>query len=177
MTYDSRERMNAEQKEATPSYRQISYDPYTQIESYHGEVTDAVNQAYETAGGAGLGPAHTPDLDEFNRREDLAKYEMSAEVASPPLQRPISRDVNDRDVNDREERPGEQATGSGFGLTGLSLSVLSLFILPYLTAPVGIILGYMAYRRDARTLGLWAMILGAISIVGAMVVYPYLVAK
>lgn len=167
MTYDSRERMNAEQEEATPDYRKISYDPYTQIERYHGEMTDAVNSSYEATGTEG--PTHTQAFDEFESRRDDAKYEMSAELA-PPLRAPVSNDADG-------EKPGEQATGSGFGLTGISLSVLSLFILPYITAPIGIILGYMAYRRDARTLGLWSMILGAISIIGAMVVYPYLVAR
>lgn len=167
MTYDSRERMNAEQKEETPAYRNISYDPYTQIERYHGEATDGVKQACETAGG--FGPAETKHLKDADRRTDAAKYEMSTEVAQP-LRAPITKDANGA-------KPGEQATGTGLGLTGISLSVLSLFILPYVTAPVGIILGYMAYRRDARTLGLWSMIVGAVSIVGAMVVYPYLVAR
>ncbi|MGI6187649.1 MAG: DUF456 domain-containing protein, partial [Brevibacillus sp.] len=66
---------------------------------------------------------------------------------------------------------------SGIGWTGLGLSILSLFLLPYIVAPIGVVLGYLAYRRNARTLGVWAMIVGAIAIIGALIIYPYYIAR
>jgi hypothetical protein len=59
------------------------------------------------------------------------------------------------------------------GMVGIGLSVLSLFLLPYLLAPAGIIVGYLAFRRNARTTGTWAMVIGALAILGALLIYPY----
>ncbi|MGE5703677.1 MAG: DUF456 domain-containing protein, partial [Clostridia bacterium] len=153
-----------------PGSRRISYDPQSQIERYHGDATDSINSSYEVAG---LTEQREQDLldSRRNRTEatDATKYETSAEIA-PPLRTPLVNDAHD-------PKPDEQATGTGLGMTAIGLSILSLFILPYLTAPVGIVLGYMAFRRNTRTLGLWSMIIGALSLIGALVVYPYLVAR
>ncbi|USG67230.1 DUF5353 domain-containing protein [Brevibacillus ruminantium] len=190
MAYDKDERMNAEQKEAdnglaemvdqrdtefaadswmgavfTPdtskTKRIIDYDPQTQTERYEGEST-------ETPFGnlAGADVERVPSRTTAERTRDY-DVESAAEIAEPV------RGV--RRSNQTESEPENGA--SGLGMTGLGLSILSLFLLPYLIAPVGMILGYMAFRRNARTLGTWAMIVGAVALIGALVIYPYYVAR
>jgi hypothetical protein len=67
--------------------------------------------------------------------------------------------------------------GNGLGWIGLGVSILSLFFLPYLLGPAGIVLGYLAYRQNARTLGIWAMVAGTLGILGALLLYPFLNAR
>lgn len=75
----------------------------------------------------------------------------------------------------RDERTDEEeSTRSGWAITGVIASVLSLFFLPYILAPVGIILGYIGYREGDRSLGIWAMGLGAIGLLGTLIVAAFI---
>lgn len=71
-------------------------------------------------------------------------------------------EINDEAVKEREK--------SGIALIGVISSVLSLFFLPYLFAPVGIILGYFGFRKGDHSLGTWAMGLGAVGLLGTLIV-------
>ncbi|MCL6585382.1 MAG: DUF4190 domain-containing protein [Anoxybacillus sp.] len=93
---------------------------------------------------------HEPDFME----------ETSAEIAEPV-----------RRFDEREEREG--ANGSGWGWTALALSILSLFIMPILLGAAGIIVGFMARRRGATTLGMWAIGIGVVSIIIKLFVIPF----
>jgi len=66
----------------------------------------------------------------------------------------------DRDVDTKR---------SGMALTGVILSLISLFILPYLLAPIGIVLGYLGYRSGAQSVGMWAMGLGVVGLLGTLI--------
>ncbi len=164
MAYDSNERMDAKQKEDrlgdsgiadNPSPRAtIHYNPYTQVERFHGEQVEDVGSSRTSN-----------EAKRHAELDDRTKYEMSAEVADPLPARTTSKPIAERNP---------EAKGTGIGLTALGLSILSLFVLPYLVAPAGIILGYMAFRRDNRTLGTWSMVIGAISMIGALIIYPYI---
>ncbi|MGZ0050284.1 DUF4190 domain-containing protein [Brevibacillus gelatini] len=96
--------------------------------------------------------------------------EAASEIAEPIPARRSGREVNDDDDS-------RESGASGIGITGLGLSILSLFLMPYFMAPIGMVLGYLAYRRGSRTLGAWAMIVGALAILGALVIYPYYTAR
>ncbi len=229
MTYDPKERMNADQKEAEgasnvdfkpaagieaqrdtelaadtwmgaalnpeankPKGRgTMSYDPNTQTESYRGDASlegggggsamangTAGQQmaGQQAAGGAGSSTQERPVVKRMIVDDDVAdweretRYETAAEVAPPANTRIEPRSP----VSEPET---ENNPGGGMGMTALGLSILSLFLLPYLVAPIGIIVGYLAFRRGARTMGIWAMVIGAIAILGAMVIYPYFVAR
>lgn len=63
----------------------------------------------------------------------------------------------------------EKERGTALGITGLVLSILSLFIIPYIFAPLGIITGYFAYRNGDRSLGMWAMGIGAVGLLGTFI--------
>jgi hypothetical protein len=194
MAYDRDERVNAEQKEgengltemfdqrdtefadswmgavldenAARSRGNIQYDPYSQTERYLGE------QNVDTAGADLTQQADREGEKRGDNRQDDSTLngndvETAAEIAEPVRNTRTTDDVD------------TQADGgaSGIGWTGLGLSILSLFLLPYIVAPIGVVLGYLAYRRNARTLGVWAMIVGAIAIIGALIIYPYYIAR
>ncbi|MGE6259028.1 hypothetical protein ACQKCU_14150 [Heyndrickxia sporothermodurans] len=91
--------------------------------------------------------------------------ETAAEIAAP-----VSLD-RERD----EDRDPEHAHVSGkvIGWSALVLSVLSLFFLPVLLGAAGIILGFVARRRNAETLGAWSIGIGVVSIIIGIFVLPF----
>ncbi|UQD52768.1 hypothetical protein C0971_12530 [Bacillus methanolicus] len=105
-------------------------------------------------------------IGEENRFED-ADYteETAAEIAAPA---PISRDWDYE-----EQRDEETASGQGYGLSALALSIISLFVLPILFGAAGIILGFIARRRGAESLGSWAIGIGAVSIIFGIFIRPF----
>lgn len=147
--------------------RSIEYDPYSQTERYKGELEGQEMDFSERLDGVAL-TKENGQTASADRDDDV---ETAAEIAEPIRYSP--RDARrEPDVEENRENGA-----SGIGMTGLGLSILSLFLLPYLMAPIGMVLGYLAYRRNSRTLGAWAMIVGAIAILGALVIYPYYTAR
>lgn len=162
-----------------------SYDPYTQTESYRGEGTLDDDSVGSAVGDGVEGTQATSEAEKSAREipvvkrmivdDDVAdweretKYETAAEVA------PANNRIEPR--SPVSEPTSENNPGGGMGITALGLSILSLFLFPYLVAPIGLIVGYFAYRRGARTMGIWAMVIGAVAILGALVIYPYFVAR
>ncbi|TYR82392.1 DUF4190 domain-containing protein [Priestia megaterium] len=63
--------------------------------------------------------------------------------------------------------------GKGYGRFALVLSILSLFFLPIILGAAGIILGFIARRRGAYTLGAWAIGIGAVSIIMGTFILPF----
>lgn len=143
--------------------RKIEYDPYSQTERYTGELGGEEVAIY--------GQALEKEEEDRSVKHFTARgvhdddVETAAEIAEP------IRGRRQSDQEDSDDSP--QSGASGVGVTGLVLSILSLFLWPYLLGIVGIVLGIVAYRRDARTLGGWAMVIGAIGILGALLIYPY----
>ncbi|MFY0544644.1 DUF456 domain-containing protein [Brevibacillus sp. H7] len=200
MAYDRNERMNAERKEenngvvddraekrdadntdtefaadtwmgavfnpeASRPRGNLKYDPHTYTERYEGDrgLANETDLPYrQETEDAGEGVDRRPVRSILG--DDV---ETAAEIAEPTRREPRSP------VTEANE---DNASG-GIGMVGLGLSILSLFLLPYLVAPIGMVMGYLAYRRNARTLGAWAMIVGAVAILGALVIYPYYVAR
>ncbi|EMT52168.1 MFS transporter [Brevibacillus borstelensis] len=192
MAYDENERMNAERKEADNGpaemvdqrdtefavdswmgavfnpdsnnvKRNIDYDPLTRTERYNGEQQNA-----------------NLDGDLTQAREETEHPHYTVERSAKDYQTETAAEIAEpiRGTRRSAETKADPENGaSGLGMTGLGLSILSLFLLPYLIAPVGFVLGYLAYRRDARTLGTWAMIIGVVAVLGALIVYPYYVAR
>lgn len=145
------------------SRRRIEYDPISHTERYQGEVDREKIDFSERLDGADRGE-HRHVTVSSGKDDDV---EAAAEIAEPIRG---TRRANEED-DDRENG------AKGIGMTGLGISILSMFLLPYLMAPIGMVLGYLAYRRNSRTLGAWAMIIGAISILGALVIYPFYTAR
>jgi hypothetical protein len=114
------------------------------------------------------------DNKEYHRRAYKDLYESdfmeetAAEVAVPASTRGEHIERNRTD-NEREEA-GE---GRGYGRLALILSILSLFFLPVLFGAAGVILGFIARRRGADSLGAWAIGIGILSIVIGTFILPF----
>ncbi|MFE8695418.1 hypothetical protein ACFYKT_03480 [Cytobacillus sp. FJAT-53684] len=110
---------------------------------------------------------HSEPIGEKNQYEtaDFTE-ETSAELAAP-----ISFD---RGMNRVDERDRETVTaGRGVGFAALALSIISLFVLPVLFGATGIVLGFIARRRGATSLGSWAIGIGVVSIIVGMFILPF----
>ncbi|PJW22074.1 DUF4190 domain-containing protein [Geobacillus thermodenitrificans] len=85
--------------------------------------------------------------------------ETAAEIAEP--------------IRRRDERNEERAGGAGIGWTALALSIIALFMWPILLGAAGIIVGFIARRRGAETLGAWAIGIGVIAILVRLFIMPF----
>nr|WP_279325966.1 DUF308 domain-containing protein [Bacillus sp. FJAT-47783] len=73
----------------------------------------------------------------------------------------------------KEERDLGVDNGRTTGFVSLALSIISLFVLPVLLGAAGIVVGFMARRRGAQSLGNWAIGIGAVSILLGIFVLPF----
>jgi uncharacterized membrane protein YdbT with pleckstrin-like domain len=120
-------------------------------------MVDDRKQTYnETKGQSMMQPNSEPDFME----------ETAAEVAEPVR-------TFHREENKEYDRNDEEANGKGLGWLALVVSIVSLFIMPVILGATGIILGFIARRRGAETLGAWAIGIGVVSIIIAMFVLPF----
>lgn len=94
-------------------------------------------------------------------QRDTNLEETAAEIAAP-----ISFD---RGTTAGDEKA---AAGTGIGVAALILSIMSLFVVPVLFGAVGIVLGFIARARGSTGLGSWAIGIGIVSIVMAMLIVP-----
>ncbi|WP_374721672.1 hypothetical protein [Peribacillus tepidiphilus] len=95
---------------------------------------------------------------------DRYREETSAEFAAPTV---FGRDQEMVTARD------EMTAGRGFGYAALILSILSLFVWPILFGAAGIVLGFIAQRRGAVSLGAWAIGIGAFSIIIGIFILPF----
>jgi hypothetical protein len=170
--------------------------PHDQVaEDNDGQATNEFNNTdnppfgsfdEQTAVGTGAAPLRTDE----NITDEVAptagnpvqaeefKEETAAEVA-PTLPRGNTTDNgfevanNENGTENVETMEEEKAGGTGLGWTALVLSIISLFFLPLLTASVGVITGFFAYRNGARTLGMWAIAIGLFSVVMGLFFTPF----
>ncbi|MEK4222995.1 DUF4190 domain-containing protein [Bacillus sp. FSL W8-0116] len=96
------------------------------------------------------------------------KEETAAEIAAPVID-----DREDHTVRERERDGDEENSGSYIGIAALVLSIISLFTMPILFGVAGIIVGFMARRRGAESLGIWAIGIGAVAVVMGLFVLPF----
>lgn len=116
--------------------------------------------------------------EEQRRRKDVYEAdfmeETAAEVGVPyRVGEPhAEREVIDIDRNRNHEVAG-RGEGTGYGRFALVLSILSLFFLPIILGAAGIILGFIARRKGALTLGSWAIGIGVVSIIVGTFILPF----
>lgn len=77
--------------------------------------------------------------------------------------------ANQRYSDDNEEESmNGLMKGKAMGIFALLLSILSLFILPVFLGGAGIIVGFIARRGQAKTIGNWAIGIGIVSIIASL---------
>ncbi|WP_241156879.1 DUF308 domain-containing protein [Bacillus sp. FJAT-42376] len=96
------------------------------------------------------------------------KEETAAEVA-PPIG---SYRKEEQYADDNHDRDGA-AEGRTTGYIAIALSIISLFLLPVILGAAGIIVGFVARRKGASTLGAWAIGIGAVSLILGLFVTPF----
>ncbi|WP_185806916.1 DUF4190 domain-containing protein [Bacillus sp. HMF5848] len=89
--------------------------------------------------------------------------ETAAEIAVPVRPDVMSRTSDDNQVQ----------TGRTMGWLALALSIISLFAFPVLMGGAGIVLGFIARRRGATSLGAWSIGLGALSLIISLFLFPF----
>ncbi|WP_027407819.1 DUF456 domain-containing protein [Anoxybacteroides tepidamans] len=112
--------------------------------------------------------------DDRNRTYNESYVQRMREVdTEPDFMEETSTEIAEpiRRYDERDEREG--ADGTGLGWTALALAILSLFIMPIILGAAGIIVGFIARRRGAETLGAWAIGIGAVSIIVKLFILPF----
>lgn len=106
--------------------------------------------------------ANSPSLQ---RGTDDVEFAQEAAVDSKTVREPVKSNEKETDM--------DNDVHAGMGWLAVVLSIVSFFIMPVLLGAAGIILGFMAKRRGADTLGNTAIIAGAISIVLTLFFAPF----
>jgi hypothetical protein len=111
-------------------------------------------------------------INEADYREEMAAeaVPIRSDMTFPENERPRFADNDHRHEQEgKREREGGRATG----MIAIILSVLSLFILPVLFGAAGIIVGFIARRQGAKSLGNWAIGIGIVSIIISLFFAPF----
>jgi len=101
--------------------------------------------------------------------------EFAAEFADPNVYtnseagRHYRARENDSDLGEMEEN---QVGAQALSWSGLIFAIASWFIWPLIMGVVAIVLGIMAYRTESRTMGGWAIALGAVTLAFNLIVFP-----
>ncbi|WP_413286404.1 DUF308 domain-containing protein [Bacillus mojavensis] len=110
---------------------------------------------------------HGSEGTNITRDNDGFFEETATEIAEPFR-------ASDRSDDQGNDRSGSNVNeGRGIGYIALALSIISLFVLPVLLGAAGIIVGYIARRRGAQSLGAWAMGIGVVSLVLGIFIIPF----
>jgi hypothetical protein len=126
-------------------------------------------------------------MDELNSNAQSAdpysREEYAAEVAPNVIdlnrreKETVRPDTTERDLNEglnvSETNVDDVTGGRGIAGLALALSILSLFVMPIILGAAGIIIGFIARRRGATTLGAWAIGIGAVSIIVGLFILPF----
>jgi hypothetical protein len=112
------------------------------------------------------------NINEADYREEMAAEAapVKSDMVYPEYERPRT---TDKDHHREHEEEREREGGRAAGVIAIILSVLSLFIAPVLFGAAGIIVGFVARRQGAQTLGNWAIGIGIVSIIISLFFAPF----
>ncbi|TLS36291.1 DUF308 domain-containing protein [Pseudalkalibacillus caeni] len=118
-----------------------------------------------------------PTTEEEYLEETAAEVSPNGVLDRPFLQNPENeRPTAEEKADTIEDGVGadtEVNEGRGTGFIALVLSVISVFILPVIFGAAGIIVGFIARRRGAKSLGSWAIGIGAASLIISLFFSPF----
>jgi len=122
-------------------------------------------------------PTVTYDRKPFRseeRKEDNGMMEMASEVAhAVPKAADRAMDKVSNVFTTENARGAAPARGRTLGWIGLILAVASLFIMPAILGPAAAVIGFVAYVRGSRALGVWAVALGLLALLAFLFLVPY----
>ncbi|MBE3595788.1 MAG: hypothetical protein IMW86_01945 [Hydrogenibacillus sp.] len=109
---------------------------------------------YERGGGSRLTGAETE-----------ASYELAPKEPAAADKGATAR-ADDAGIRTGEDtRVERDVRGRGLGIAALVVALLALFFWPLLLGLAAIVMGYFAFAGGSRALGLWAMGIGALSVI------------
>ena len=113
------------------------------------------------------------ELFEFPQAEEH-REETANELAPDP--RMVPNQIENPIQTGAEEKGTEEARdGAAWAWSGLILSLLSFLVMPLFLGIVGIGLGYVGFRQGSRNIGVWAMGIGALSILASLLITPFFI--
>jgi hypothetical protein len=108
------------------------------------------------------------DKDHFHNEDSL--YDKQNAYHNEEYARELAADQYDPEAggsranDDQTDHRRVLEGGKGVGWLALVFSVIALFFLPIVLGIAGIIIGYIALREGARTLGGWAIGIGCLAV-------------
>lgn len=128
------------------------------------------NQPYPSEQNPEIDNQATQQKDPYDSPGTLASYSSRDEETAAELS---VQDVDNTRTED-DDTGFDMTTSNVMGWVALALSAISFFWLPILFGAAGIITGFMARNRHARTLGNIAIIAGGAAIVLSLFVTPFM---
>ncbi|WP_100372426.1 hypothetical protein [Bacillus sp. FJAT-45037] len=109
------------------------------------------------------------------QEENAAEYAAINGMAGA---RPFDEDQTVQSVEEEREETAvsnesDVTASRGVGTFAIVLSILSLFFLPVLLGAAGIVVGFVTRRIGSKTLGNWAIGIGAVSILMTVFFSPF----
>lgn len=107
--------------------------------------------------------------------EDIIVRNQNGSRPSEPIrhEEEIATEISNVDYEERTNNDVDSQASSIPGWIAIALSILSFFMMPIILGGAGIIVGFIARNRDSEWLGNTAIVAGAISILIALFVRPY----
>lgn len=113
------------------------------------------------------------DIDGSERKyEDKEKHDYHEETAAE-FAVPHANRVNSTIDDNYNRTNGVAFGGTIVGVISLIISILSLFTMPFLFGIISIIGGFFSRSKGAKSLGSWAIGIGAVSIIVAIFISPF----
>ncbi|MUT66696.1 hypothetical protein [Paenibacillus sp. NEAU-GSW1] len=120
-------------------------------------------------------------------KTDFPTYNVAAPNALPDLNNSYYNDLNEEmaadfavgsnvsyvprsEIDDNVRRT--KSRGTALGWVGLIFAVASWFVWPVIMGITSAVIGFIAFRQGARTLGSWAIAIGLIAILLSAVIVP-----
>lgn len=138
------------------------FDPYRSDEFARQSKLNAVMAdsrtefASELAPSPGYRPAYVPK-QEIRHKERSDSFFTNSNIATP---------------NDGQETP-VRSRSSAIGWIAIVLAVASLFYWPIVLGPAAAVMGVIAYFQGNRSLGVWSVVLGLLSLLAFLFLIPY----
>ena len=112
---------------------------------------------------------HTKKAKQKDIKENNHRTEFSAEIADGEVkdEAPLTEVMNTTTETENN------TSSYSIGWLALALSIASMFVLPQWLGLAGIVLGGAAWFTGTRGLGLWSIVIGAISLALYIILVPY----
>lgn len=111
---------------------------------------------------------------EYNNEPNDERLFLEETAAEPAIDSQVIKDNDEGEQERAVEENTNNGEGTGIGWLALALSIIALFFLPVIMGAAGIIIGIIARRQGAGTLGAWAIGVGAAAIVITLFAAPFL---